>query len=102
MEQDTLIGIDLSKRFMQLCVVNGRGEVIEEARVARDRLLEAIARHPQAAIVMEACGGAHYWGREFKRRGRAVRLIAPERAKAYRNASCKDDRAMETSEEVSA
>jgi transposase len=92
MEQDTIIGIDLSKRFMQICVANGLGELIEEVRVPRDRLVEAVERYPHAVVVMEACGGAHHWGRVFERLGREVRLIAPELAKAYRNPAFKDDR----------
>jgi transposase len=92
MKNDTLIGIDLSKRFMQVCVMNGLGEVTEEARVPRDRLAEAVERHPGAVVAMEACGGAHHWGRVFERLGREVRLIAPEVAKAYRNPAFKDDR----------
>ena len=91
MENDTLIGIDLSKRMMQVCVMNGLGEVLKEMRVRRDRLVEVVARYPGAAVAMEACAGAHYWGRVFERLGHAVRMIAPEVAKAYRNPAFKDD-----------
>lgn len=32
---------------------------------------------------MEACGGAHYWAREFEKMGHAVRLISPQFVKPY-------------------
>ena len=32
---------------------------------------------------MEACGAAHFWGRELTRLGHEVRLIAPQLAKPY-------------------
>jgi transposase len=92
MNESTIIGIDLSKRFMQVCVVDENGTMIEEARVARDRLVEMVARHPGAVVAMEACGGAHHWGRSFEGHGHEVRLIAPYVAKAYRDPACKDDR----------
>lgn len=92
MNDSTIIGIDLSKRSMQVCVVDGGGAVIEESRVARDRLVEKVARWPGSAVAMEACGGAHHWGRSLAAVGCEVRLIAPYLAKAYRDPACKDDR----------
>lgn len=87
-----IIGIDLSKRFMQLCVVDGSGTVLEERRVPRDKLVEAVARHPGAVVAMEACGGAHHWGRTLAPLGHEIRLLAPYVVKAYRDPACKDDR----------
>lgn len=92
MNDSTVIGIDLSKRFMQVCAVDGSGAVLEEARVARDRLVGTVARYPGAVVAMEACGGAHHWGRTFAGLGHEVRLVAPYVAKAYRDPGCKDDR----------
>ena len=92
MNDFTIIGIDLSKRFMQVCVVEGSGRALEEERVARDRLVETVARYPGAVVAMEACGGAHHWGRRLAPLGHEVRLIAPRVAKAYRDPACKDDR----------
>ncbi len=34
-------------------------------------------------VGMEACGGAHYWGRELGKLGHTVRLIAPQKVKPY-------------------
>lgn len=92
MEETTIIGIDLSKRSMQVCVVDGAGTLIEECRVPRDRLVETVARYAGAVVAMEACGGAHHWGRTLAPLGHEVRLIAPYVAKAYRDPACKDDR----------
>jgi transposase len=92
MNDSTIIGIDLSKRSMQICVVDGAGMTLSECRVARDRLVESVSRYPGAVVAMEACGGAHHWGRTLEALGHEVRLIAPFVVKAYRDPGCKDDR----------
>lgn len=92
MNDTTIIGIDLSKRFMQICVADGAGAVLEERRVPRDSLVKAVTRYPGAVVAMEACGGAHHWGRTLAPLGHEVRLIAPYVVKAYRDPACKDDR----------
>ena len=92
MRETMIIGIDLSKRMMQLCVADASGAVVEECRVPRERLVETVSRYPGAIVVMEACGGAHHWGRVLRPLGHEVRLIAPDVAKAYRNPAFKDDR----------
>jgi transposase len=42
-----------------------------------------MAEHPQCLVVMEACGGAHNWGRELEGAGHAVKLIAPRYVKLF-------------------
>lgn len=92
MNETTIIGIDLSKRMMQLCVADAGGAVLEECRVPRERLVETVRRYPGAIVAMEACGGAHHWGRTLAPLGHEVRLIAPHVAKGYGDPACKDDR----------
>jgi transposase len=78
--------------MMQVCVIGKDGGTLEEHRVPRDRLVATVARHDGAVVAMEACGGAHHWGRTLGSLGHEVRLIAPYVVKAYRDPGCKDDR----------
>jgi len=41
-------------------------------------------------VAMEACGGAHYWGRELTRQGHTVRIIAAEFVQAFRKSGKND------------
>jgi transposase len=86
------VGIDLAKRVMQVCVLNGSGSVIAEKRLPRDRLADCVAAYPGSIVAMEACGGAHHWGRQFAHAGHEVRLLPPYLVKAYRDPAQKDDR----------
>ncbi len=45
--------------------------------------MAAMAKLEPCLIVMEACGGANYWAREFIALGHQVKLIAPQYVKPY-------------------
>lgn len=79
----TLIGIDLAKSVFQVCAVNQAGKTVFNRQVRRQRLMELLARYPEAIIAMEACSGSNYWGRELQQRGFTVRLIPPQYVKPF-------------------
>ena len=92
MEQISVIGIDLAKRVFQLCALDGAGEVVWTKRLKRAafaRFLEDEA--PRSLVGLEACGGAHHWGRWLEARGFTVKLMAPQAVKAYRRGPNKND-----------
>lgn len=87
----TTIGIDIAKNFFQLYAVDARGKKVFEKRLTREKLLPFIANTPICHIVMEACGGANYWAREFKKIRHEVNLIAPQFVVPFRTGN-KNDR----------
>jgi hypothetical protein len=44
-------------------------------KLSRDQVLAFFAQLPVCVVAMEACGGAHFWGRELAPLGYHVRLI---------------------------
>ena len=74
----TTLGIDLAKNVFQLHGADEKGKCIFKKKVMRKELSNFITNLPQCTIVMEACGGSHYWAREFKKMGHNVKLIAPK------------------------
>lgn len=76
MEVNT-IGLDLAKNVFQAYGANATGAVVFRKQPRRGKVLEFLSRQPPCLVAMEACGGAHYWGREIARLGHMVRLIAP-------------------------
>lgn len=76
-------GIDLAKTVFAVHGVDGAGEVVVRRQLRRGQLLRFFAKQPPALIGLEACGSAHYWGRELTKLGHEVRLMAPLYAKAY-------------------
>ena len=83
MRELTLLGIDLAKNVFQLHGVDNQGTPVLRRRVTRTKLLETIIHLPSCTIVMEACGGAHYWCRKFMAMGHKTKLISPQFVKPF-------------------
>jgi transposase len=78
-----LLSIDLAKNIFQLHGADERGRQTLSRRVSRGKLLETVISLPRCRIVMEACGGAHYWARKFTGMGHHVQIIAPRFVKPF-------------------
>jgi transposase len=79
----SVLGIDLAKVVFQLHGVNAKGKTTLKKRLNRNQLVAFMANLSPCLIGMEACGGAHYWAREFRKLGHEVRLISPQFVKPY-------------------
>jgi len=90
MEQVTTVGIDLAKNVFSLHGVNGAGRVLLRKTVRRDQLVATVARLSPCLIGMEACSGAHEWGRRFRGHGHIVKLMAPKFVAPYRKSDKND------------
>lgn len=87
----TTIGIDLAKNSFSVVGMNEQGKVVLRKSLSRNKLLPFIVQCPPCFIGMEACSGAHYWGREFIKLGHRVGLIAAKFVEPYRKGSKNDN-----------
>lgn len=78
-----LLGIDLAKMVFQLHGTDRHNKVVLRKRLRRAELLAFMGQLPACRVVMEACGSAHYWARQFQALGHRVQLIAPQHVKPY-------------------
>lgn len=83
MTKDTMIGVDLAKNVFQLHVASMNGRLQYRKKLSRQAFGAFMAEQPPAVVVMEACGGAHYWAREMVRLGHEVKLIAAQYVKPF-------------------
>ena len=83
MSQVVTIGLDIAKSVFQLHGVDAAGAVLLRKRLARSRMLAFFEKQAPCLVGIEACGSAHYWGRELSRLGHEVRLIPPSYVKPY-------------------
>lgn len=79
----TTIGLDIAKSVFHFYAVNEMGRYVKKKQLRRKQVLATMANMAPCLIVMEACGGANYWAREFMALGHQVKLIAPQYVKPF-------------------
>ena len=77
MVEVSIVGIDLAKNSFQFHGARADGSVTFRRKLSRGKVLAFLASVPRCTVAMEACGSAHYWGREIGKLGHEVRLIPP-------------------------
>jgi len=88
----TQVGVDVAKAVFEVAVSDTPGAVRERHRLSRERFRRFFAAHEHTNVLMEACGSAHYWGRELQAMGHQVSLLHPGDVARYRDGN-KTDRA---------
>jgi transposase len=83
MEKITTIGLDLAKNVFQVHGVDTAGKVVVRRQLRRGDVLRFFGELSPCVIGMEACGTAHYWGRELSKLGHEVKLMPPAYVKPY-------------------
>jgi transposase len=79
----TTIAVDLAKSVFEVAVSRRPGQVERRHRVSRGQFSRFLTEQAPATVVMEACGTAHFWGREAGARGHRVVLIPPHAVRPY-------------------
>lgn len=52
-------------------------------KLRRTQVLASFGQLPPCVVATEACGGAHFWGREIGNLGHDIRLIPPAYVKLF-------------------
>ena len=79
----TTVGIDLAKNLIQVHGVDEHGRPVLRKQLKRSQVLPFFANLAPCLIGMEACSGAHHWGRQLQKVGHRVKLMAPQFVKPY-------------------
>src|SRR3984885_3387818 len=77
------IGLDIAKHVFQAHGADASGQAVFRKEITRAKLIDFLASQPRCLVALEACGGAHYWGREISKLGHTVRLIPPSYVKPF-------------------
>jgi transposase len=77
------VGIDLGKTVFHLVALGAAGKVLVRKKFSQRQLLTYTANMQTSLIGLEACSGAHFLGRELRKQGHDVRLIAAQFVKPF-------------------
>jgi transposase len=77
------IAVDLGKNYFQVHGLESEGGKAMSRKLKRSKMLEFYSQIEPCRVGMEACGSAHYWGRELIAMGHEVVLIPPAYIKPY-------------------
>lgn len=80
---DTTIGMDIAKSTFHLARLNRSGQVTDSIKLKRSKVADYFAGIEPCTVAMEACGGAHYWGRRLTGLGHEVVLLPAQKVKPY-------------------
>jgi transposase len=83
MSEIITVGLDLAKDVFQVHGADGAGRAVLRKKLRRAQGLDFFVQLPHCVVAMEACGGAHFWGREIGKLGHEVRLIPPACVKPF-------------------
>jgi len=79
----TIIAVDVAKSVFEVAVSERAGRVREHHRLSRAQFSRFLSVQRPATILMEACGMAHFWGRQAQARGHRVMLLPPHAVRPY-------------------
>ncbi len=78
------IGLDTSKSTFHLVCLDERGNEVHRKKLGRSKVLAYFTGLERCLVGLEACGGAHWWGRELETLGHEVKMMSAKTVKACR------------------
>ena len=84
------IGIDLAKNIFYMHALDIQGNTLWTRTMRPQNAVILLETFKPCIIGIEASGGSHYWHRTFASLGHDVRMITPQRAKAFREGQKND------------
>ena len=78
MGEVSTVGLDLAKHVFQAHGADASGAVVFRKKLRRAQVLPFFAALPPCIVAMEACAGAHHWGREIGKCRATIKVRAPD------------------------
>ena len=84
MSQCNLIAVDLAKDVFQVALAKPRGKAYSHLRLTRKKFERFLATADGSIVLFEACGSAHFWGREAAAVGHQPIILPAQFVRKYR------------------
>ena len=83
MRESYFIGLDIAKNVFQVFTADSKGRELSNKKLSRSAVTQYFAQLPESVVGIEACGTAHHWTRTLTAFGHTVKIINPQRVKAF-------------------
>ncbi len=84
MEKVSILGVDLAKASFTACGLDEKGNKVLRREFRTDSFKAYLGKSEKITVIMEACGGAHYWSRFAKSCGHETKIVAPQKVVGFR------------------
>ena len=84
MSQCNLIAVDLAKDVFQVAIAKPQGKAFSHLRLTRKKFEQFLAQTDGSIVLFEACGSAHFWGREAAALGHKPIVLPAQFVRKYR------------------
>ncbi|MDP9124305.1 MAG: IS110 family transposase, partial [Pseudomonadota bacterium] len=78
-----VVAIDIAKKVFQLHWVEPETGSIERLKLKRAQVVQWFVNRTPSLVLIEACGGAHEWGRQLIKLGHDVRLLPAKMVRPF-------------------
>jgi transposase len=78
-----IVAVDLAKLVFEVAIADSSWRIVERHRLSRAKFATFFVGQSPCRIVMEACGTAHFWGRQLINSGHEVTLLPAQYVRAY-------------------
>jgi transposase len=78
-----VVGLDIAKSVFQIHCADERGRVVVRRQLKGEQVEPFFQALPACLVALEACPGAHHWGRLLRSIGHDVRLIPAQDVRPY-------------------
>ncbi|MGO6879493.1 IS110 family transposase [Rhizobium ruizarguesonis] len=83
MDKIATIGLDIAKQVFQVHGADTQGATLFNRKLRRSEVRLFFEKLSPCIVAMEACGSAHYWGREISALGHEVRILPAQYVKPF-------------------
>ena len=84
MQKVNILGVDLAKASFTVCGLDPKGKKVLTKEYRTGAFKDFLANSEKMTVIMEACGGAHYWSRFAKGCGHETKIVAPQKVVGFR------------------
>ncbi|MCX6125917.1 MAG: IS110 family transposase [Proteobacteria bacterium] len=84
MQKVSILGVDLAKASFTVCGLDEKGTKVLTKEYRTHSFKNFLVKGEKMTVIMEACGGAHYWSRFAKACGHETKIVAPQKVVGFR------------------